>query len=100
MEDGGVELKRAKRRRLTTNAINRQKRIAKSSTWHNSKLLEQPHRMAKHHALDCGQPGCVVCGNPRKIWKQKTLQERKFIDGEEVYSRQSAQDQSESETWD
>jgi hypothetical protein len=25
----------------------------------------QPHRLAKKHAMDCGQPGCVLCGNPR-----------------------------------
>lgn len=80
MEDGGVELKRGKRRRLTTNAINRQKRIAKHSTWHNNKLLEQPHRMAKHHALDCGRPNCMVCGNPRRTFKEKTLQEKKFLE--------------------
>ena len=78
MEDGSLELKRGKRRRLTTNAIERQKRIAKNSTWHNDKLLKQPHRMAKHHALDCGQPGCVMCGNPRKFFKQKTIQEKSF----------------------
>ena len=78
MEDGGVELKRAKRRRLTTNAINRQKRIAKNSTWHNNKLLEQPHRMAKHHALDCGNPRCLVCHSD-KVFNKPTLQEKKFM---------------------
>ena len=71
-----IERRRARRIRLTTNAINRQKRIAKLSTW-NHKHEDQPHRYAKHHAMDCGQPGCVVCGNPRKVWKQKTLQEKK-----------------------
>lgn len=76
MEDGCVELKRARRRRLTTNAINRQKRIAKLSTW-NHKTLSQPHRWAKHHAMDCGRPRCMVCGNPRKIWKQRTIQEKR-----------------------
>jgi hypothetical protein len=97
MEDGGVELKRAKRRRLTTNAINKQKRIAKDAGLGDRN--KQPHRYAKSHSLGCKIPGCVMCSNPRRVWKQKTLQERKFIDGEEVYSRQSAQDQSESEAW-
>jgi hypothetical protein len=41
----------------------------------------QPHRLAKKHAMDCGQPGCVICGNPRhnKFHKGKdrlTTQER------------------------
>lgn len=79
MEDGGVELKRAKRRRLTTNAINKQKRIAKLSSW-NHKTLTQPHRWAKKHAMDCGRSGCMVCGNPRRTMKEKTLQEKKFIE--------------------
>lgn len=84
MEDGSLELKRGKRRRLTKNAIERQKRIAKQSVWHNSKLIEQPHRLAKHHALDCGQTGCMVCGNPRRTMKERTLQERKFIEAFEA----------------
>jgi hypothetical protein len=39
---------------------------------------EQPHRLAKQHAMDCGQPGCTLCGNPRhnKARKDKlTIQE-------------------------
>jgi hypothetical protein len=72
--------KRGKRRSLTKNAIERQKRIAKQSVWHNKKLIEQPHRMAKHHAMDCGRTKCMVCGNPRRTMKQKTLQEKKFLE--------------------
>ena len=26
----------------------------------------QPHRLAKKHAMDCGQPHCTLCGNPRR----------------------------------
>jgi hypothetical protein len=42
----------------------------------------QPHRLAKKHAMDCGTPGCVLCGNPRhnKFHKGKdrlTTQERR-----------------------
>ncbi len=76
MEDGGVELKRAKRRRLTKNVIERQKRIAKSA----GLSIKQPHRFAKHHATNCRTPNCVCCGNPRRVWKQRTLQEKKFIE--------------------
>jgi hypothetical protein len=28
--------------------------------------------------MDCGQPGCLLCGNPRKAFEQKTIQELKF----------------------
>ena len=76
MEDGGVELKRAKRRRLTKNVIERQKRIAKSA----GLSIKQPHRFAKHHATNCRTPNCVCCGNPRRVWKQRTIQERKFAE--------------------
>jgi hypothetical protein len=43
----------------------------------------QPHRLAKKHAMDCGTPGCVLCGNPRhnKFYKGKdrlTTQERRL----------------------
>ena len=40
--------------------------------------VKEPHKFAKHHALDCGQPGCIMCANPRKIWKEKTIQEKRF----------------------
>ncbi len=77
MEDGDLELKRGKRRRLTQNAINKQKRIAKQSAWNSDKLLEQPHRFAKHHALDCGNPRCLVC-HPEKVFRKPTIQEKKI----------------------
>jgi hypothetical protein len=42
----------------------------------------QPHRLAKKHAMDCGQPGCALCGNPRRTRNHKnkdqlTTQERR-----------------------
>lgn len=77
MEDGGVELRRGKRRRMTTNAIERQKRIAKAAGVKHTH--DQPHRYAKHHALNCSIPRCVMCGNPRRIWKELTLQEKRSM---------------------
>ena len=48
--------------------------------------VKEPHRMAKRHAMDCGNPECYLCGNPRKTHKDKlTVQEKKlFQDLEEV----------------
>lgn len=37
-----------------------------------------PHRFHKKNALNCGDPKCVMCMNPRKAWGEKTMQERKF----------------------
>ena len=70
--------KKATRLQRTTNAINKQLRIAKALGM--THLLKQPHRLAKHHALDCGNPKCLVC-HSEKVFNKPTLQERKFIQG-------------------
>lgn len=54
--------------------IKRQVKIAKS----HGVEVENPHRYVKHHAMDCGQPECVMCGNPRKLFGEKTIQELRF----------------------
>jgi hypothetical protein len=74
MSDDIAKLEHSKRIHSKKTAIKRQVRIAKS---HGVNVVE-PHKYAKHHAMDCGQPNCVMCGNPRKIWKEKTFQEKKF----------------------
>lgn len=77
------EDKRAKRIRNTKRAIDRQTKILKDRGLEYQLEHKQPHRYAKHHALDCGIPGCVMCANPRRVWGQKTIQERKFECNEE-----------------
>lgn len=67
--------KRATRLQRTANAIKKQVRIAKAMGQHH--MLEQPHRLAKQHALDCGNPECLVC-HSEKVFHKPTLQERKF----------------------
>jgi hypothetical protein len=67
-----IKQKRGKRIMQRQAAIKKQVKIAKS---HGLKV-EEPHRYAKHHALDCGVPNCPMCANPRRQGK-KTLQERK-----------------------
>jgi hypothetical protein len=69
----------SQRRHRDQNAVNRQVKIAKAHGLTNKdKSIKQPHRMAKHHAMDCGQPGCMLCGNPRKIFKELTAQEKRM----------------------
>jgi hypothetical protein len=36
------------------------------------------HRYSKHHSMNCGRPHCMLCTNPRRIWGDTTLQEKKF----------------------
>lgn len=71
----------SRRRHKTDVHIARQLKIAKSSSSHNTKLTKEPHRLAKHHAMDCGNPKCGLCGNPRHIRKGedggRTVQERR-----------------------
>lgn len=69
------------RRHKNDVAIARQVRIAKAHGLTNKdKAVKEPHRMAKHHAMDCGQPGCAMCGNPRHIHKDKlTAQEKRLF---------------------
>ena len=65
------------------NAIKKQTKIAKSKGA-SQKVLDQPHRLAKHHAMDCGNPGCMLCGNPRKTWKELTAQEKRMFQETEI----------------
>ena len=73
--------KRSKRLLKDQNAINKQVKIAKEYKLHQGfkwKKIEQPHRNRKTHILNCGDPKCVMCMNPRKSFGDKTIQELKF----------------------
>lgn len=69
----------SQRRHKTDVAIARQTRIAKAHGLTTSdKAVKEPHRLAKHHAMDCGNPDCYLCGNPRRTHKDKlTAQEKR-----------------------
>lgn len=73
----------SKRRHKNDVAVARQLKIAKSAHWPGaipSAVIKQPHRLAKHHAMDCGNPRCFLCGNPRKTHKDRlTQQERRLF---------------------
>ena len=72
--------KRTKRMHSEETAIKKQMKIAKQhkmeAAW--SKDVREPHRFAKHHAMDCGNPKCMMCGNPRKTWHELTAQEKRM----------------------
>jgi hypothetical protein len=70
------KLKHSKRLLKDDNAIHKQLQIAKSIGVHE-KYIKEPHRLAKHHALDCGNPKCLLC-HREKVFGEKTLKERKF----------------------
>jgi hypothetical protein len=74
------------------NAIKKQTNIAKQhkASEFNPSGLDQPHRYNKHHAMDCGNPRCIFCANPRRTWNELTIQEkREFQDMEIARMRHS-----------
>jgi hypothetical protein len=81
----------SRRRHKTDVKIARQVQIARQHGLTNrDKAVKEPHRMAKHHAMDCGRPGCMMCGNPRKTFKEVTAQEKRlFQDADTVRDRHS-----------
>ena len=75
-----AKFKNSTRRHKTDVAIARQVKIAKSHGTYNLQSIKQPHRLAKHHAMDCGNPKCYLCGNPRKTHKDRlTAQEKRLF---------------------
>ena len=76
------KIKNSRRRYSDEVAIAKQYKIAqkyhgpRDGRW---KTIDQPHRMSKMHAMNCGDPRCYMCGNPRKFFKEPTVQERKFL---------------------
>ena len=72
------KIKHSKRLLKEDNAIHKQLQIAKEMghVGHN-KFIREPHRLAKHHALDCGNPKCLLC-HSEKVFGHKTIQEQRF----------------------
>ena len=72
------KIKNSTRRHRDDSAVNRQVNIAKS----HGMPVKEPHKLAKHHALDCGVPNCPVCDVHHSPKRERTIQELKFIDTE------------------
>jgi len=77
----------SRRRHKRDVAIARQLKIARR----NGMSYAQPHRLNKHHAMDCGNPECFLCGNPRRTHKNKlsVQEQRMFQDVETIRDRHS-----------
>lgn len=72
------KVKHSSRRHKTDSAINKQVKIAKSRYG----PIKEPHRWHKMRALNCGQPNCVFCKNPRRDG-YLTIQERRLFQAQE-----------------
>jgi hypothetical protein len=75
MSSSNDKLKHSKRLLKDDNAVKKQTKIAKAF----GVPVEEPHKFAKHHAMNCGNPNCVMCGNPRKTFKELTQQEKRLF---------------------
>ena len=70
------KFKHSKRLLKDENAVKKQVKIAREF----GVPVTEPHKFAKHHAMDCGNPACYLCGNPRKTHKDRlTAQERRLF---------------------
>lgn len=78
MSDSKDKFKNSKRRYNNESAIKRQVKIAKEYNF----PIKDTGRFEKMHATNCGDPDCVMCGNPRKFFSELTVQEQRAIQAE------------------
>ncbi len=73
----------SRRRLKDDNAIARQLKIARQhGLTGRDKAVKEPHRLAKHKAMDCGNPRCYMCGNRRRHDGPTTQERRMFQDAD------------------
>jgi hypothetical protein len=77
------KIKHSRRLHQEEAAIKKQVKIAKTNGLTN-KDIKEPHRLAKHHAMNCGDPKCVMCSNPRRTWNELTMQEKRLFQEMEI----------------
>ena len=41
--------------------------------------VDSPHRYHKTSGVTCGDSHCAMCGNPRKFFKELTMQEKRHM---------------------
>ena len=72
--DEETKIKHSKRIQQKKNYVDKQLKIAKA----NHIKIDEPHRLQDHAVMNCGDPKCVMCSNPRKVFKEKTIKEKSF----------------------
>jgi hypothetical protein len=81
MSNESAKSVRGRRLLQKTRHIARQVRIRKAHKFPNPTKdgrIEKPHRYHKTSGVTCGDSRCAMCGNPRKFFKEKTMQEKRF----------------------
>jgi hypothetical protein len=54
--------------------IGKRVKLVKNLKSGNHEVLSQPHRAAKRHPLDCGNPKCLLC-HSEKIFKKPLIRD-------------------------
>ena len=75
MSDSLSKIKNSRRRQQDKNASKKQAKIAKDYGMPADEL----NRFNKHRAMDCGNPKCALCGNPRRTHKDPLTQQEKRL---------------------
>jgi len=75
MSDIETKAKHSKRIQQKKNTVKNKVKIAKAYKW--TDVMKQPHRYLKCSLFSCGNKNCIFCANPRKIWKEETIQEKR-----------------------
>jgi hypothetical protein len=70
------KIKHSKRIHDTETYIKRQVKIA---THLHGEAPQEGHVYHKVSADTCGNANCVMCGNPRRMWGERTMQEQRLF---------------------
>ena len=76
MSDENTKVKHSKRRHNTDTVIFKRRKLLKDYKIEN-RSFKQKHRLSKMNGINCGNPGCMMCMNPRR-YGEKTIQELSF----------------------
>lgn len=78
--------------------IARQMAIRKAHSFPNVSNVgqESPHRYHKRSGTTCGRSTCAMCGNPRKFFDERTMQEKRLMqDTDNPKTRYGLKDEDE-----
>ena len=82
MSDETVKFSRTLRRHQKRRHIGRQVDLVQTLSPDYLRRVKSSHKFHKKNALNCGDPNCTMCGNPRKFFSELTIQEKKALQEE------------------
>ena len=96
MSDENDKIKHSKRQQQKENHINRQMALRKAHAYDLGGMgvvvgdSNNPHRYHKVSGMTCGNSNCFACGNPRKFFGERTIQEQRLMqDADSIQDKHS-----------